>query len=160
MTYTIGEMAKQLGVATSTLRYYDKEGLIPFVERSGGGVRVFSEKDYEFLKIINCLKSTGMQIKDIREFILLVMQGDETIDARLELFKKRKSEVEKQLAELQNTLDTINFKCWYYETAKAAGTTDVPENMSDDELPEYLRAVRARIRSAECDDKSENMEKL
>lgn len=146
MLYTIGEMAKQLGVAPSTLRYYDKEGLLPFVERSEGGMRMFKDSDYEFLKIISCLKATGMQLKDIREFIFLVMKGDETIDARLELFMKRKEEVEKQMAQLQETLDTIHFKCWYYETAKKAGTTDVPDHMGSDELPKELRAIRARLR--------------
>ena len=85
MTYTIGEMSKMLNVSSSTIRYYDKEGLLPFVERTEGGIRVFKEKDYEFLKIIHCLKATGMQIKDIRKFILLVIQGDKTIDARLKL---------------------------------------------------------------------------
>lgn len=118
MVYTIGEMAKLLGVAPSTLRYYDKEGLLPFMERSEGGIRVFQDKDFEFLQIIHCLKAAGMQIKDIRKFIALVMQGDETIEARLALFQKRKKEVENQIVELQETLDTIRFKCWYYETAK------------------------------------------
>ena len=146
MLYTIGGMAKQLGVTPSTLRYYDKEGLLPFVERSEGGMRMFRDSDYELLKIIGCLKATGMQLKDIREFIFLVMKGDKTIDARLELFMKRKEEVEKQMAQLQETLDTINFKCWYYETAKKAGTTDAPDSMSNDELPKELRAVRARLR--------------
>lgn len=126
MVYTIGEMAKLLGVAPSTLRYYDKEGLLPFMERSGGGMRVFTDKDYEILKIIHCLKASGMQIKDIREFIRLVSLGDESIDARLELFRKRRLEVEKQMAELRETLDVVNFKCWYYETAQKAGTTAVP----------------------------------
>lgn len=146
MLYTIGEMAKQLGVAPSTLRYYDKEGLLPFVERSERGMRMFKDADYELLKIIGCLKATGMQLKDIREFIFLVMKGDESIDARLELFMKRKEEVEKQMVQLRETLDTINFKCWYYETAKKAGTTDVPDHMSSDELPKELRAIRARLR--------------
>ncbi|MCQ4022900.1 MULTISPECIES: MerR family transcriptional regulator [unclassified Ruminococcus] len=146
MLYTIGDMAKLLSIAPSTLRYYDKEGLLPFMERSESGIRVFHDSDLEFLKIIHCLKATGMQIKDIREFILLVMKGDETIDARLELFQKRKAEVEKQIAQLEQTLDTINFKCWYYETAKAAGTTAVPDNMADDELPSHLRETRARLR--------------
>jgi DNA-binding transcriptional MerR regulator len=146
MLYTIGEMSKQLGVAPSTLRYYDKEGLLPFVERSEGGMRMFKDADYEFLKIIGCLKATGMQLKDIREFIFLVREGDETIDARLELFMKRKEEVEKQMAQLQETLDIVKFKCWYYETAKKAGTTSVPDNMGNDELPEELRVVRARLR--------------
>ncbi len=146
MVYTIGEMAKLLGVAPSTLRFYDKEGLLPFVERSEGGMRMFKESDYELLKIIGCLKSTGMQIKDIRKFIGLVIEGDESIDARLELFLKRKEEIEKQMAQLQETLDTIKFKCWYYQTAKEAGTTAVPDQMSNEELPEELRAVRARLR--------------
>ena len=56
MMYTVGEMAKLLGVPASTLRYYDKEGLLPFVERSPGGMRMFQEKDYEWLQIIGCLK--------------------------------------------------------------------------------------------------------
>ena len=146
MTYTIGEMAKLLDVAPSALRYYDKEGLLPFMERTESGIRIFKDSDYEILKIIHCLKSTGMQIKEIKEFINLVLQGDESIDARLELFRKRKFELEKQMADLQETMDTVNYKCWYYETAKKAGTTAVPDNMSDDELPENMRKIRAKIR--------------
>lgn len=146
MVYTIGEMAKLLDVAPSTLRYYDKEGLLPFMQRSEGGMRVFQDSDYEILKIIHCLKATGMQIKDIKQFILLVIQGDESIEARLALFRKRKAEVEKQMLRLQETLDIIKFKCWYYEIAKEAGTTAVPENMSDDELPENLRLIRSKLR--------------
>lgn len=147
MTYTIGEMAKLLDVAPSALRYYDKEGLLPFMERTENGIRIFKDSDYEILKIIHCLKSTGMQIKEIKEFINLVLQGDESIDARLELFRKRKFELEKQMADLQETMDTVNYKCWYYETAKKAGTTSVPDNMSDDELPEDMRKIRAKIRN-------------
>ena len=82
MLYTVGEMAKLLGIPTSTLRYYDKEGLLPFVERSEGGIRVFKDNDYEWLKIIDCLKKTGMPLKDIKEFILMAIQGDDTIDRR------------------------------------------------------------------------------
>ena len=100
MVYTIGEMAKMLDLAPSTLRYYDKEGLLPFVERSEGGIRLFRDSDYEFLKIVECLKKTGMQLKDIREFIHLVMEGDSTIEARLALFQKQRAEVEKQIAQL------------------------------------------------------------
>ena len=88
--YTVGEMAKSLGIPSSTLRYYDKEGLLPFVERSSSGIRVFHEKDYEWLQIINCLKKTGMSIKDIRKYIILAIEGDRTIDERLELFKNQR----------------------------------------------------------------------
>lgn len=146
MIYTVGEMAKKIGVAPSTLRYYDKEGLLPFVERSSGGIRVFKEADYEWLKVIECLKKTGMPLKDIKTFIEMAMQGDDTIDKRLELIMKQRDEVGKQIAELQETKDTLNFKCWYYETAKSAGTTAVPRGMKLEDLPEEFREIRKKLR--------------
>ncbi len=146
MIYTVGEMAKKIGVAPSTLRYYDKEGLLPFVERSSGGIRVFKEADYEWLKVIECLKKTGMPLKDIKTFIEMAMQGDETIDERLELIRKQRDEVGRQIAELQETMDTLNFKFWYYETAKSAGTTAVPREMKLEELPEEFREIRKNLR--------------
>lgn len=63
--YTVGEMAKMLGVPASTLRYYDKEGLLPFVGRSASGIRMFRESDLEWLRIIGCMKKAGMSIRDI-----------------------------------------------------------------------------------------------
>ena len=146
MVYTIGEMAKRLGIAPSTLRYYDQEGLLPFVERSSNGIRVFKDADYEWLQIIECLKKTGMQLKDIKKFIHMAMQGDETIDSRLQLIIKQQESVKQQILTLQQTLETLNFKRWYYETAQAAGTTEVPRNMTLEELPEPLREVRKHLR--------------
>ena len=67
-----------------------RKGLLPFVERSSGGIRMFQEKDYEWLKVISCLKKAGMSLKDIREYINLAMQGDDTIDERLALFEKQR----------------------------------------------------------------------
>lgn len=146
MMYTVGEMAKLLGVPASTLRYYDKEGLLPFVERSPGGMRMFQEKDYEWLQVINCLKKTGMPLKDIRTFIDMAMAGDETIEPRLALIQRQREVVKEQLTELQRTLDTLEFKCWYYETAKEAGSTAVPRNMSVEEMPEQHRAAAHILR--------------
>ena len=80
--YTIGEMARMLHVAPSTLRYYDKEGLLPFVERSGSGIRRFKDTDLPWLSMISCLKQTGMPIKEIKTFIDLCRTGDETISMR------------------------------------------------------------------------------
>ena len=146
MVYTVGEMAKLLGVAPSTLRYYDQEGLLPFVERSSNGIRVFKDADYEWLQVIECLKKTGMPLKDIREFIRMAMQGDETIDERLELIVRQREAVRKQMEELQQTLETLDFKQWYYETARDAGTTAVPRNMTLEELPQQYREVRKIFR--------------
>ena len=67
--YTIGEVAKMYGIAPSALRYYDKEGLLPFIERTEGGARLFKEEDLEWLTTIECLKDTGMPIKMIKQFI-------------------------------------------------------------------------------------------
>lgn len=146
MVYTVGEMAKLLGVPASTLRYYDKEGLLPFVERSSGGMRMFQEQDYEWLQVINCLKKTGMPLKDIRVFIDMAMQGDETIEPRLTLIRQQRDAVNAQLEELRQTLEVLDFKCWYYETACQAGTTSVPRNMPIEDIPEHLRAARAALR--------------
>ena len=145
MSYTVGEIAKLIGITPSTLRYYDKEGLLPFVKRSSGGIRIFEQKDYEWLQIIESLKHTGMQLRDIRKYIDLAMQGDETIQSRLQLFIKQREIVKKQMAVLQQTLDILDFKCWYYETAKAAGTTAVPREMQLDEIPEQYRQARKKL---------------
>ena len=142
MVSTVGEMAKLLGVPSSTLRYYDKEGLLPFVERSSGGIRMFHEKDYEWLQIIGCLKKAGMSLKDIREYIHLAMEGDSTIEERLQLFYRQRQILQAQMEELQHTMDVLDFKCWYYETARDAGTVQVPQSMSVEELPPQFRNLK------------------
>lgn len=90
MIYTVGEAAKILKVAPSTIRYYDKEGLLPFVERSDSGIRVFHEQDLNWLFIIECLKKSGLSIKDIKSYIDMSLQGDETIYERLKIFQKQR----------------------------------------------------------------------
>lgn len=142
MTYTVGEMAKLLGVPSSTLRYYDKEGLLPFVERSSSGIRMFHEKDYEWLQMIGCLKKAGMSLKDIRQYIHLAMEGDSTIEERLQLFYRQRELLQAQMEALQRTMDVLDYKCWYYETAKEAGTVQIPQSMSVDELPPQFRKVK------------------
>ncbi len=91
MFYTIAQVAKKFGLTAHTLRYYDKEGLLPFVNRAAGGIRRFKEEDFEFLSIITCLKETGMPVKEIKTYIDYCLQGDSTIDARLELIQKQKN---------------------------------------------------------------------
>ncbi len=142
MAYTVGEMAKLLGVTASTLRYYDKEGLLPFVERSSGGIRMFRESDIEWLRIIECMKKAGMPIKDIREYIELALKGDNTIELRLRMFQRQKEVLRQKPEEIQHTMEMVDYKCWYYETAKAAGTVEVPQNMDETEVPQRFRGIR------------------
>ena len=126
MFYTIGEMAKIVNVPPSTLRYYDKEGLLPFVERTEGGIRMFKESDYEGLCIINCLKNSGMPLKDIKNFMQMVSQGDASIESRLELIEKQRTRVLQDLEKIQQLLKILDYKVWYYSTSKAVGTAAVP----------------------------------
>ena len=146
MLYTVGEMAKILGIPASTLRYYDKEGLLPFVERSSGGIRMFTEKDHEWLKVIECLKQSGLSIKDIRNFISMVIQGDESsLAKRLTLFQARRDAVKKQIKDMQETLELLEFKCWYYETAQAVGTTELLKDLQAGDVPEAYREAFQRL---------------
>ncbi len=146
MAYTVGEMARRLGVAPSTLRYYDKEGLLPFVERSNGGIRVFKESDYEWLTIIECLKQSGLSIKEIRQYIDLCQEGDATIPERLQLFVNRRRAVQQQLAQLQQTLDMLDYKLWFYETSQAAGTTAIHNGETVEDIPPEHRAAFTHAR--------------
>lgn len=145
MVYTVGEMAKKLDVPASTLRFYDKEGLLPYVERSSGGIRLFQESDLEWLQIIHCMKKAGMSIRDIRHYIELAQQGDDTIETRLQMFQHQREVLKQQIAEMQHTLETVEYKCWFYETARAAGTVEVPRTMPEEELPERFRAIRREL---------------
>lgn len=109
-TYSIREMVEKTGLSAHTIRYYDKEGLLPYVSRTEGGVRRFSEEDAEQLDLICCLKQTGMQIKQIRAFIDLSTQGDETLKARCDILQVQRERVMEQMKQLQESLNTVEFK--------------------------------------------------
>lgn len=147
MLYTVGEIAKVLGVPASTLRYYDKEGLLPFVERSSGGIRMFSQKDYEWLKVIECLKQSGLSIREIRNFIHMAMEGDSSLSGRLELFQTRRDAVKKQLEDMQETLALLEYKCWYYEQAMKDGKEEKVRSLSPEQLPQIYREIQEKIKN-------------
>lgn len=116
------------------------------MERSSGGIRMFQESDFEWLRIIGCMKKAGMSIKEIRQYIELALQGNDTIELRLQMFQHQKAVLQEQLKELQHTIDMVNYKCWYYETAKAAGTTDVPQNMPETDIPAVFQKIRQELK--------------
>ena len=125
MNYTIKQVAEKIGVTVSTLRYYDKEGLLPFVDKKANGTRVFKDEDFEWLSIISCMKSSGLPIKEIKKYMDLCAEGDGTLKERLKIFLERQEIVKKQIEELNDVMKTINHKIWYYETAIKAGTEDI-----------------------------------
>jgi DNA-binding transcriptional MerR regulator len=125
MSYTISQVAEKMGVTVPTLRYYDNEGLLPFLDKKPDGTRVFKDEDFQGLAIITCMKNSGMPIKDIKKYMDLCEQGDTSLQERLEIFFERKEAVQKQMEELNKVMETINHKIWYYETAIEAGTEAV-----------------------------------
>lgn len=142
MSYSIGEVTKITGIAVSTLRYYDREGLFPDMERSGGGVRIFSDKEIDTLNIVECLKSSGLSIKEIKQFLDWCQEGDCSLQSRRDLFYQRFDAVTRQMEQLQKTMDTIKYKCWYYDTALSAGSEEVPKNMPIEEMPEEIQKYK------------------
>lgn len=139
MFYSIGEVANATGIAISTLRYYDREGMFPNMERSNGGIHVFSDTEINTLKVIECLKSSGMSIKSIKEFLIWCQEGDTSLGKRREMFHARLEEVEKQIEALQATKNMLKYKCWYYDTAIAVGSEDVVKKIPVDKIPEDVR---------------------
>ena len=125
MIYSIGEVAEKMGLSVHTLRYYDKEGILPLVERSENGRRVFTDKDLVMLNTIECLKKTGMQLKDIKQYIGWCAEGPSTVQQRFDLFAERKKMVEKEIDDLKKILKTINYKYDFYKNALENGYPDI-----------------------------------
>lgn len=131
MSYSIKQVADMMGVKTSTLRYYDKEGLLPDVKRKNG-IRVFENKDFKWLRVLNCLKNTNMPIKKIKEYVKLAQQGDSTLKERYDLIKEQKENILHQIEQLKYYLKEVEYKAWYYETAMKEGTEkNILEQMLD-----------------------------
>lgn len=136
MDYKIKQVSELTGLPASTLRYYEKEQLLTSVKRNESGVRIYNEKDLDWISIISCLKATDMPISNIRKFVALCAKGDSTLEERRQMVIAHKRAVESHIAELENNLDHINFKVEYYNAACLMGS----------------EAPLKRIKYVECDD--------
>jgi len=115
MTYTIKMAAEKTGLTEYTIRYYDREGLLPLLKRTTGGIRKFSDNDLEWLGLICCLKNSGMPIKKLRDFMNLCLKGKETSEQRKEILLSHKEYILEQINELQKSLSTVNYKIEHYK---------------------------------------------
>ena len=141
MPYTIKDMSELTGLPASTLRYYDKQGILPNLKRDGNNIRIFTEEDYKHLRIIECLKRSGLSIKDIKGFIDMAGK-DSALTGRLEIFRKRRDILKRELEDLKGVLDVIEYKCWYYEKACEAGTESAVKDLN---IPERFRKARESL---------------
>ncbi|MDL2318472.1 MerR family transcriptional regulator [Eubacteriales bacterium OttesenSCG-928-A19] len=114
MGYTVKTVAEKTNLSPNTLRYYEKEGLLPNVRRTEGGIRHYSDEDLEWLGLICCLKNTGMSIRQIRDFVNLSLQGPETLGARCEMLVAHKEGVEAHIAEMNHHLEKVTHKIAHF----------------------------------------------
>lgn len=140
MHYTIGQVSKIFHLPVSTLRYYDKEGLFPNIERASG-IRKFGENEMEALRVIECLKKSGMEIKDIKQFMEWCTEGSHTYPQRKELFLKQKAVVENEIHRMEKVLSMLRYKCWYYDQAIKDGNEEHLHQMLPDKLPEEIQSI-------------------
>ncbi len=138
--YTIGQVAEMFDLPISTLRYYDKQGLFPRLERESG-IRKFGNNEIEALRVIECLKKSGLEIKDIKLFMDWCVEGASTYANRLELIQKQKERAEAEIRQMHKTLDMLTYKRWYYSQALKDGNEDTAKALTPDGLPEDIRTA-------------------
>ncbi len=135
--YTIGEVSKMMNLPVSTLRYYDNEGLFPNLVRESG-IRKFSDNEIEALRVIECLKKSGLEIKDIKLFMDWCQEGPSTYSKRLELIKTQKERVEKQMEQLEKAMNMLKYKCWFYSQLANGGNEEEVRTSIPDALPKDI----------------------
>lgn len=135
--YTIGQVSAMFSLPVSTLRYYDKEGFFPNLERKGN-IRYFSDNELEALRIIECLKKSGLEIKDIKQFFIWVSEGSSSYEKGKNYLKPENQLLKLKSRNFKNSL-LLKFKCWYYETAMKDGNEDTINAMLPDKLPKIYR---------------------
>ena len=112
--YSIQDVSRKTGLTAHTLRYYEKEGLIPSIERSQGGIRQYTDEDLEALGLICCLKNTGMPLQEIARFVQLAHEGDGTLEERVKLLKDHREKLIARMDEMQKYLDKITWKVNFF----------------------------------------------
>ena len=123
--YTVKDVAKIMNVSTHTIRYYDNEGLIPFVSRTQSNVRMFSDYDLSWLRTVHCLRTTNLSISDIKKYIDLCLKGNKTIKQRAEIIFAQEKRLEEELEELQSQMKILQKKKKYYKELLKNKSNDI-----------------------------------
>ena len=113
--YTIKQISEKTNLTEHTIRYYDREGLIPLITRTKSGIRQFSEDDLEWINLICCLRNSGMPLQEIKEFMQLCLKGKDSLEERRELLIRHRTRIQEQMANLENSLNIVNYKIEHYK---------------------------------------------
>lgn len=133
--YTIKEVADKMDISEHTLRFWAKSGFFPFIKRNENNIRLFSEKDLEWVKIVKCLRAVGTENKAIKRYIDLCIVGDSTIPERYGIIQATKIKAQQQLEELQKQLDLLDFKENFYQNL-------IKNNLKDSWNPMNINSER------------------
>jgi len=115
MSYSIKEVAEKVGVSAYTLRYYEKDGILPPIPRNKSGRREYSDEHIAWIELVTCLKETNMPVREIKRIVALSIEGDETIETRKEILLDHKKEIKNQMNQLKASLKKIDKKISFYE---------------------------------------------
>ena len=113
----ISEVSERSGISSDTLRYYERIGLLPPVNRNESGIRDYSELDVRRVEFVKCMRNAGLPIEELIEYYGLVQQGDQTMEARKEILIEQREKLVAKMAEIQKTLDLVDYKINVYENA-------------------------------------------
>jgi DNA-binding transcriptional MerR regulator len=118
---TVKEVSEKYNITQDTLRYYERVGMIPEVTRTSGGIRSYQQKDLEWVELAICMRSAGLPVEVMIQYVQLCKEGESTIPARLELLQKQREALHMQRKQLDTTLDRLNYKIEKYEKAVDTG---------------------------------------
>ena len=122
--YTVKEVAEMMELSTYTVRYYENAGLVPDVDRSEGNIRLFSDYSLGWLRLVHCLRATGLPIEGVRRYIELCAKGDASIPERAEIIFAQEKSLRQQLKALHRQMEVLKYKKHFYEELLAGRGTD------------------------------------
>ncbi|WP_315069116.1 MerR family transcriptional regulator [uncultured Clostridium sp.] len=127
MSYSIKEVSQKLNISAYALRYYEREGLLPFVKRDDNGRRIYTNDDLGWIQLVNCMRTMGMSIAYIKNYVKLCVKGDETKAERRNIIQDQKDLIQKEIKKYTELLELVNLKLDYYD-----------EKISRDEFKEIM----------------------
>ena len=111
----IADVSKKYELSADTLRYYERIGLIPEVNRNKSGIRDYTEEDCRWVEFIKCMRNAGLPIEVLIEYVTLFQKGDETIQARKELLTEQRKQLIEKMEDMKKTMERLDYKIERYE---------------------------------------------
>lgn len=112
----ISEVSQKMNITMDTLRYYEKIGIIPEIERTAGGIRNYSQDDLNWINLAKCMRQSGLSIESLAQYVRLYQQGEKTEARRLDILNKEKETLTQNIQQMESTLSLLNKKINNYET--------------------------------------------